>query len=61
MLDLIQEPKNVGGTVLEVGVDRDRSVQELNNPCPQGRGHTLEKLAGATTDVYGLIDAQFGK
>jgi NAD(P)-dependent dehydrogenase (short-subunit alcohol dehydrogenase family) len=61
MLDLVQDPKNVGGTVLEVGVDKVRSVQELNDPGPQGRGHTLERLAGATTDVYGLIESQFGK
>jgi NAD(P)-dependent dehydrogenase (short-subunit alcohol dehydrogenase family) len=61
MLDLVQDPKNVGGTVLEVGVDKVRSVQELNDPGPQGRGHTLERLAVATTDVYGLIESQFVK
>lgn len=61
MLDLIQDPKNVGGTVLEVGADKIRSVQELNDPGPQGKGHTVGKLAGSFADVYGLIEAQFGK
>jgi len=61
MLDLIQVESNVGGTVLEVGFDSVRAVQQLNDPGPQGRGHTISELAGATTNVYGLIDEQFGK
>ena len=61
MLDLVQVESNVGGTVLEVGVDKVRSVQQLNDPGPKGRGHTLAKIAGAMTDVYALINEQFGK
>lgn len=61
MLDLITNEKNVGGTVLEVGADKVGAVHELNDPGPQGKGHTLAQLAGATTDVYGLIKEQYGK
>jgi NAD(P)-dependent dehydrogenase (short-subunit alcohol dehydrogenase family) len=61
MVDLITEAKNVGGTVLEVGVDAVRPVNELNDPGPKGRGHSLEKLAEATTNVYGLLEDNFGK
>jgi len=60
MLDLVTKPENVGGTVLEVGVDEVRSVQELNDPGPKGRGHTVHNIAGGVTNVYGLIEENFG-
>jgi NAD(P)-dependent dehydrogenase (short-subunit alcohol dehydrogenase family) len=60
MLDLVTKPENVGGTVLEVGVDVVRSVQELNDPGPQGRGHAAKNVAAAVKNVYGLIEENFG-
>ncbi len=60
MLDLVTKPENVGGTVLEVGVDGVRSVQELNDPGPQGRGHSVQNIAGVVKNVYGLIKENFG-
>lgn len=61
MLDLIQSAEHVGGTILEVGVDRVRSITELNDPGPEGRGHTVQGLGAAFGEVYGLIEQNFGK
>lgn len=61
MVDLIIEKKNVGGAVLEVGVDLVCPVNRLNDRGPMGRGHSLEKLAAAITNMYGLIEENFGK
>ncbi|CZR65369.1 uncharacterized protein PAC_15269 [Phialocephala subalpina] len=36
-------------------------IRDPKNMGPQGRGHTLKKMARATMDVYGLIEEQFGK
>ncbi|KAE9364235.1 NAD(P)-binding protein [Stipitochalara longipes BDJ] len=61
MLGLITNQKNVGGTVLEFEADKVRPVYESNDPGPREKGLTLAEIAGATTDVYNLIDAQYGK
>ena len=61
MIDLITKPENVGGTVLECGADLVRPVQELNDPGPSGRGHTLENMANAFGDSYTLLGENFGK
>ncbi|RDW57206.1 hypothetical protein BP5796_12656 [Coleophoma crateriformis] len=61
MLDLIQNKENVGGTVLEVGIDKVRAVAQLNDSGPQGKGHTLTGLADGTVEVYETIAEQFGK
>ncbi|KIW90156.1 uncharacterized protein Z519_08799 [Cladophialophora bantiana CBS 173.52] len=61
MIDLITKKENVGGTVLEVGVDLVRPVHELNDPGPSGRGHTVGRLAAVSNDVFSLIAENFGK
>lgn len=61
ILDLITKKEHVGGTILEVGVDRVRPVTELNDPGPQGRGHTVQGLGTAFGGVYDLIEQNFGK
>jgi NAD(P)-dependent dehydrogenase (short-subunit alcohol dehydrogenase family) len=61
MLDLVQEEGYIGGTVLEVGPENVRRVEAFNAPPPHGRGFTVSKVAGAVTNVYGLIDSKFGK
>jgi NAD(P)-dependent dehydrogenase (short-subunit alcohol dehydrogenase family) len=61
MLDLITNENNVGGTVLEVGADKVRAVQELNDPGPQGNGFTIAHFGGAITNVYDLVKEQYGK
>ena len=61
MIDLITKPDLVGGTVLEVGVDAVRPVSELNDPGPNGRGHTVAKVADGYASVYGQIEQNFGK
>lgn len=61
MMDLITRPEFVGGTVLEVGVDLIRQVQELNDPVPSGRGHTVAGVGEWFADVYAKITQNFGK
>ncbi|CZT15435.1 related to 15-hydroxyprostaglandin dehydrogenase [Ramularia collo-cygni] len=61
MIDLITNPEHVGGTVLEVGVERTRAVQTLNDPGPQGAGFTLAKLAQGFNDVFPALERNFGK
>jgi 3-hydroxybutyrate dehydrogenase len=61
MLDLVQRSEYIGGTVLEVGVERNRLVEMLNDSGPEGRGMAVSNVAGGFTDVLGLIGEQFGK
>lgn len=61
IIDLITNPEHVGGTILEVGVDRVRSVQELHDEGPSGRGMTVEHIGDAFGGVYGLLEKNFGK
>lgn len=61
MLDLITNEKNVGGTILEVGGGGIRVVEMLNDPGPQGKGLSSEEVAGASTNVYQLIESNYGK
>jgi NAD(P)-dependent dehydrogenase (short-subunit alcohol dehydrogenase family) len=61
MMELITKPEFVGGTVLEVGVDVVRPVNELNDPGPSGRGHTVAKIGEGFAEVYSLIEQNFGK
>lgn len=61
MVDLLTKPEIVGGTVLEVGVDLTRAVEELNDPGPSGRGHTVAGVGEWYADVYAKIEQNFGK
>jgi NAD(P)-dependent dehydrogenase (short-subunit alcohol dehydrogenase family) len=61
MLDLVQKEENVGGTVLEVGAERVRHVEELNDPGPQGKGMTVHNIGEAVANTYHLIETKFGK
>lgn len=61
MLDLVQKEENIGGTVLEVGVERVRRVEGLNDPGPEGKGFTVTKMGDGYADVYQSIESNFGK
>ncbi|KXT07020.1 hypothetical protein AC578_7209 [Pseudocercospora eumusae] len=61
MLDLITNPDNVGGTVLEVLAEKVRRVEVFNDPGPQGPGSTLEKMDMGFEDVPNRIEKNFGK
>jgi hypothetical protein len=61
MLDLVQKEENVGGTVLEVGAERVRRVEGLNDPGPEGKGFTVTNVGDAVGTVYEMIDTKFGK
>jgi NAD(P)-dependent dehydrogenase (short-subunit alcohol dehydrogenase family) len=61
MLDLIQKSEYVGGTIVEVGVDKNRLIERLNDPGPSGRGHAVSKVVSGVEDVFELIDKNFGK
>jgi NAD(P)-dependent dehydrogenase (short-subunit alcohol dehydrogenase family) len=61
MIDLITKSEHFGGTVLEVGVDLVRPVQELNDPGPSGRGTTVAHAGEWYADVYKVIEQNFGK
>ncbi|KAG9256365.1 uncharacterized protein F5Z01DRAFT_720516 [Emericellopsis atlantica] len=52
MLDLIQEEDYAGGTVLEVGKDHVRRVQVLNDPGPQGPGHSVSDAGKGEKEVW---------
>lgn len=61
MVDMITKKEYIGGTVLEVGIDLVRPVEELNDPGPKGRGHTVAKVADGYAHTYALIEQNFGK
>lgn len=61
IIDLITNKDHVGGTILEVGADRVRPVTELNDPGPDGKGHTVQGLGTAFASVYDQIGKNFGK
>ncbi|KAG6077049.1 hypothetical protein E4U16_002455 [Claviceps sp. LM84 group G4] len=61
ILVLITNKDHVGGTILEVGVDQVRPVEQFNDPGPSGAGHTVHGLAAAPDDVVKLINQNFGK
>lgn len=61
MIDLITNPKHVGGTILEVGVDVVRPVHLLNDPGPSGRGHTVAGIGAAVADVGKYVQVNFGQ
>lgn len=61
MLDLITNPDNVGGTVLEALAEKVRKVEVLNDPGPQGPGSTLDKIGMGFEEVPKRIEKNFGK
>lgn len=61
MLDLVQKPEHVGGTILEVGYDLVRAVNGLNDPGPSGKGHAVSNIAGAFAKVPEAVAQHFGK
>lgn len=58
MLDLIEKDEYVGGTVLEVGKNQVRRVEELNDPGPAGAGHTVSAIGGGEEEVWSRLTAK---
>ena len=61
MLDLIQKPEHVGGTVLEVGKNQVRPVTVLNDPGPKGAGHTVSGADIGEKEVWDILGAEASK
>jgi NAD(P)-dependent dehydrogenase (short-subunit alcohol dehydrogenase family) len=63
MLELVEKEEYVGGTVLEVGLERNRLVERLNDPGPpaEEKGHTVSKIMDVVQNTFALIESQFGK
>ena len=61
MLKLVTDKDMVGGTVVEIAVDKIRKVEELNDPGPGSEGHTVAKVAAAFDDVFVKVKENFGK
>jgi len=52
MVDLIEKKENVGGTILEVGKGKVRRVEVLNDPGPEGSGHTVSNAESEEKDIW---------
>jgi hypothetical protein len=52
MVKLMEDDELVGGTILEVGYNSQRIVPLLNNPGPQGEGHSTSNHSLLVEDVY---------
>jgi len=61
MLDLVQQKENVGGTILEVGAEKVRMVEALNDPGPIGKGFGISNVQSIGAGVLKMIGERFGK
>ncbi len=52
MVDLIEKKENVGGTILEVGKGKVRTVEALNDPGPEGSGHTVSNSESEEREIW---------
>jgi 3-hydroxybutyrate dehydrogenase len=52
MVDLIEKKENVGGTILEVGKGKVRRVEALNDPGPEGSGHTISNAESEEKEIW---------
>lgn len=55
MLRCVEEEELGGGTILEVGAGQTREVQQLNDPGPSGKGHTVSRLTDQYEEVFGWL------
>jgi 3-hydroxybutyrate dehydrogenase len=55
MVDLIEKKENVGGTILEVGKGKVRRVEALNDPGPEGSGHTISNAESEERQIWGRL------
>lgn len=61
MLDLVQKEEHVGGTILEIGAEMVRKVDLLNDPGPNGKGHTMSSIDNAIGSTMASVAETFGK
>jgi 3-hydroxybutyrate dehydrogenase len=61
MVNLIEKEENVGGTVLEVGKGKVRRVEALNDPGPEGSGHTISNVGAEEKEIWERLERQAGK
>lgn len=55
MVDLIEKEENVGGTILEVGKGKVRRVEAINDPGPEGSGHTVSNSESEEKEIWGRL------
>jgi len=58
MLDLVQKPEFVGGTILEVGKDQRRKVEPFNDPGPKGSGNTVSNSEKEKEEIWKRLKAR---
>jgi 3-hydroxybutyrate dehydrogenase len=55
MVDLVEKEENIGGTILEVGKGKVRRVEALNDPGPEGSGHTISNAGSEESEIWGRL------
>lgn len=58
MLDLVQKPEYVGGTILEVGKDQRRRVEPYNDPGPKGSGNTVSNSEREKDEIWAKLKSR---
>jgi len=58
MLDLVQKPEYVGGTILEVGKDQRRRVEPYNDPGPKGSGNTVSNSETEKAEIWAKLKSR---
>jgi 3-hydroxybutyrate dehydrogenase len=56
MVDLIEKEENVGGTILEVGKGKVRRVGVINDPGPEGSGHTISNSESEEKEIWRRLE-----
>jgi len=58
LLDLVQKPEYVGGTILEVGKDQRRRVEPYNDPGPKGSGNTVSNSEREKDEIWAKLKSR---
>ena len=56
MVDLIEKEENVGGTILEVGKGKVRRAEAINDPGPEGGGHTVSNSESEEKEIWRRLE-----
>lgn len=55
MVRCLEEEDLGGGTILEVGANQTRKVEQVNDPGPSGKGHTVTNIRKNYEEVYAWL------
>lgn len=59
MLELVEDPVNVGGTILEVG-SRVRKIETFMDPGPSGDGNTVGNVEAKKKEIWSILAGLVG-